>query len=125
MLKFFLELRTWHYAKIDAIENISEFIISSFSNDVLTTSDETLKTFLCIWREACFFSTVQNIQEINSNNINDKKQADICQKQAIYVKTNLNLMLKSTMDNEARQRFYKELLTKINQLIISPSKFSY
>lgn len=118
LLKFFLERLNWHYTKLDKIENVSEFIIACFPKEVLTNSDEILKTFMSIWSKVCFFSTIQK-----HNIIIDNDQKNICQKQAIYVKTHLNLMLNSTMDFEKKQKFYKEILTKINQLIILPSNF--
>lgn len=121
LLKFFFERLQWHYVKINKIKDISEFIIFFFPKDVLIMSDEILKTFMSIWREVCFFSTVQNFK---NNAINNDKN-DICQKQAIYVKTHLSLMLNSSIGSEKQQQFYKEMLTKINQLIISTGIFLF
>lgn len=105
----------WHYVKVETLEKITNFIISSFPDTTLTEPNQVLKVFLCIWREICFFSTIPKL----AIHISDK---EINMKRAFYLKSVLIRMIKSTskMDNNMQIQFYREILTKTNQFLVSP-----
>lgn len=109
-----LDLGKWHYVKLETVEKITNFFISTFPDNTLTEPNEVLKVFLCIWRETCFFSTIQKVTVITANE-------EINKKRSFYTRGILIRMVKSTstMDNNAQIKLYREIITKTNQFLVS------
>lgn len=64
----------------------------------------------------CFFSTTPAPTPPNFND------AEVSRKQAIYVRTDLKLMLKSTMEKSEQTKHYREIITKINLILGATSR---
>lgn len=113
-----LDLGKWHYVKLETVEKITNFFISTFPDNTLTDPNEVLKVFLCIWRETCFFSTIQKVTILTF-------EEEINKKRAFYIRGILIRMVKSTltMDNNAQIQFYREIISKTNQFLVSSGNF--
>uniref|UniRef100_A0A914C964 Ectopic P granules protein 5 homolog n=1 Tax=Acrobeloides nanus TaxID=290746 RepID=A0A914C964_9BILA len=119
LLKILLDHCRWYYTKAEAIDKTGAFISSSFPNDSLTAPSDVIKAFFNIWRQVCFFSTTPIHVP---NNVTD---VEIPRKQAIYVRTDLKLMIKSTMEKAEQAKHYREILTKVNLILGSATPNLY
>ncbi|MFH4976800.1 hypothetical protein AB6A40_003509 [Gnathostoma spinigerum] len=106
-----LQSCSWNYVKLDRLNSVSNWISRSFSPDVLADADEVTASFLTLFRRVCLFSTVSTNQQSLSQ--------DECAKQAVYLKTNVNLMLRSTRDLEWMSAYFGNLIKATNEVMMS------
>ncbi|CAD5214889.1 unnamed protein product [Bursaphelenchus xylophilus] len=114
LLRDFLSLGYWSMVKVESVEKTSNFISTSFPVDSLTNGNSIITAFNNIWKEVCFFTTTQIRQSF------DPTASDpeiIAKKQSLYIKADLQLLLRSKLSEQDQCRHYKELLDKVCLLI--------
>ncbi|CAD5210574.1 unnamed protein product [Bursaphelenchus okinawaensis] len=114
LLRDFLSLGHWSLVKVESVEKTSNFIATSFPIDSLSSSNDIINAFNNIWKEVCFFSTAQIRQTIDPTS---SKLDIISKKQSLYVKADLQLLLRSKLSEADQCRYYKQLLDKVCLLI--------
>uniref|UniRef100_A0A9J2P241 Ectopic P granules protein 5 n=1 Tax=Ascaris lumbricoides TaxID=6252 RepID=A0A9J2P241_ASCLU len=100
----------WNLISVEQLASVSSFIASGFPANALTDSSDVTISFLTLHRRVCFFSTVPS---------KVLPAVEEYQKQAIYVRTQLALMLRNTNERKWAIDFYKDMIKTVNAIVIS------
>uniref|UniRef100_A0A158Q6Q3 Ectopic P granules protein 5 homolog n=1 Tax=Elaeophora elaphi TaxID=1147741 RepID=A0A158Q6Q3_9BILA len=101
----------WHLIDVEQLNIISSRIASTFSSVVLVDPDDVTNAFFELHRRICFFGTFP------ADFVSD---AEICQKQSFYVRTQLALMLGNSNDKAWLKRFYEDQIKVVHSIVSSP-----
>jgi len=105
------------------VDQCGRFIAANFPTQVLSTADQdqVLKAYMAIWREVCHFSTVSlgrnggqksaGMPDIDADEVNSKR--------AVYLRTQMRLVLRSQMDSAEKVKQYAECISKANMVVDS------
>ncbi|CAG9533161.1 unnamed protein product [Cercopithifilaria johnstoni] len=99
----------WHLIDLKQLKVISSRIASSFSSVVLVEQDDVTNAFFELYGRVCFLGTFPA----------DIAAAEVCEKQSLYVRTQLALMLKNSDDRAWLKRFYEDQIKVVHNIVSS------
>ncbi|VDN54080.1 unnamed protein product [Dracunculus medinensis] len=102
---------SWSFIESEQLSAISSRIVLSFPADIVVDADNVLISFMTLYRRICHFSVVRSNQLLSVD--------EEYQKQAIYIRTYLALMLKSSENNSLINKIYEDIVKTVHNIVLS------